>query len=100
MLYFEVWMLNKVITVCWTEHLASLLCLLLFAESHRFCNRVQDSYTLRCCPQVGNFGNNCTGEATLKKPYQNTVIKQTGLCLFVLSLDKYQRFDPKNSMLR
>ncbi|KAF2892694.1 hypothetical protein ILUMI_13477 [Ignelater luminosus] len=22
------------------------------AESHRFCNRVQDAYTLRCCPQV------------------------------------------------
>nr|XP_006825988.1 PREDICTED: histidine ammonia-lyase [Saccoglossus kowalevskii] len=22
------------------------------AESHRFCDRVQDSYTLRCCPQV------------------------------------------------
>ncbi|KAK7065477.1 hypothetical protein SK128_018842 [Halocaridina rubra] len=21
-------------------------------ESHRFCNRVQDAYTLRCCPQV------------------------------------------------
>lgn len=24
----------------------------LIAESHRFCNRVQDAYTLRCCPQV------------------------------------------------
>jgi len=23
-----------------------------FTESHRFCNRVQDAYTLRCCPQV------------------------------------------------
>lgn len=23
-----------------------------FLESHRFCNRVQDAYTLRCCPQV------------------------------------------------
>ncbi|KYB26333.1 histidine ammonia-lyase isoform X2 [Tribolium castaneum] len=22
------------------------------AESHRFCNKVQDAYTLRCCPQV------------------------------------------------
>lgn len=22
------------------------------SESHRFCNRVQDAYTLRCCPQV------------------------------------------------
>lgn len=22
------------------------------AESHRFCHRVQDAYTLRCCPQV------------------------------------------------
>eukprot|EP00094_Tigriopus_californicus_P002889 TCALIF_02786-PA protein Name:"Similar to Hal Histidine ammonia-lyase (Mus musculus)" AED:0.17 eAED:0.17 QI:40/0.36/0.41/1/0.72/0.75/12/0/632 len=22
------------------------------AQSHRFCNRVQDAYTLRCCPQV------------------------------------------------
>uniref|UniRef100_T1IGS0 Histidine ammonia-lyase n=1 Tax=Strigamia maritima TaxID=126957 RepID=T1IGS0_STRMM len=22
------------------------------ADSHRFCNRVQDAYTLRCCPQV------------------------------------------------
>lgn len=21
-------------------------------ESHRFCKRVQDAYTLRCCPQV------------------------------------------------
>ena len=21
-------------------------------ESHRFCDRVQDAYTLRCCPQV------------------------------------------------
>ncbi len=26
--------------------------LILFLESHRFCNRVQDAYTLRCCPQV------------------------------------------------
>ena len=25
---------------------------LLFSESHRFCDRVQDAYTLRCCPQV------------------------------------------------
>lgn len=25
---------------------------LFFLESHRFCNRVQDAYTLRCCPQV------------------------------------------------
>ena len=24
----------------------------LFLESHRFCDRVQDAYTLRCCPQV------------------------------------------------
>ena len=24
----------------------------LYVESHRFCNRVQDAYTLRCCPQV------------------------------------------------
>ena len=23
-----------------------------FTESHRFCDRVQDAYTLRCCPQV------------------------------------------------
>ncbi|EMP26916.1 Histidine ammonia-lyase [Chelonia mydas] len=23
------------------------------AESHRFCDRVQDAYTLRCCPQIG-----------------------------------------------
>lgn len=23
-----------------------------FPESHRFCDRVQDAYTLRCCPQV------------------------------------------------
>ena len=22
------------------------------AESHRFCNKVQDAYTIRCCPQV------------------------------------------------
>ena len=22
------------------------------SESHRFCDRVQDAYTLRCCPQV------------------------------------------------
>ena len=22
------------------------------AQSHRFCNRVQDAYTLRCAPQV------------------------------------------------
>lgn len=21
-------------------------------ESHRFCDRVQDAYTMRCCPQV------------------------------------------------
>ncbi|XP_078343287.1 histidine ammonia-lyase-like [Oculina patagonica] len=27
------------------------------AESHRFCNRVQDSYTLRCCPQVHGVVN-------------------------------------------
>jgi histidine ammonia-lyase len=25
---------------------------LFIPESHRFCNRVQDAYTLRCCPQV------------------------------------------------
>lgn len=24
----------------------------MITESHRFCNRVQDAYTLRCCPQV------------------------------------------------
>ena len=22
------------------------------SESHRFCDRVQDAYTMRCCPQV------------------------------------------------
>lgn len=27
------------------------------AESHRFCNRVQDAYTLRCCPQVHGVVN-------------------------------------------
>lgn len=27
------------------------------AESHRFCNRVQDAYTLRCCPQVHGIVN-------------------------------------------
>lgn len=27
------------------------------AESHRFCNRVQDAYTLRCCPQVHGVAN-------------------------------------------
>ena len=26
--------------------------ILLFLESHRFCDRVQDAYTLRCTPQV------------------------------------------------
>ena len=26
-------------------------------ESHRFCNRVQDAYTLRCCPQVHGIVN-------------------------------------------
>ena len=26
--------------------------LIYLIESHRFCNRVQDAYTLRCCPQV------------------------------------------------
>lgn len=26
--------------------------LIFVLESHRFCNRVQDAYTLRCCPQV------------------------------------------------
>ena len=38
-------------------------------ESHRFCNRVQDSYTLRCCPQVGGLVNISlsTGEGTIKK---------------------------------
>lgn len=25
---------------------------ILILESHRFCNRVQDAYTMRCCPQV------------------------------------------------
>ncbi|XP_059843794.1 histidine ammonia-lyase isoform X3 [Hypanus sabinus] len=25
------------------------------AESHRFCNRVQDAYTLRCCPQALDY---------------------------------------------
>ena len=31
----------------------SLLGLFIFLiESHRFCNRVQDAYTFRCCPQV------------------------------------------------
>ena len=28
---------------------------LILLESHRFCNRVQDAYTLRCCPQVRGF---------------------------------------------
>ncbi|XP_064633596.1 histidine ammonia-lyase-like [Lineus longissimus] len=27
------------------------------AESHRFCNRVQDAYTIRCCPQVHGVVN-------------------------------------------
>ncbi|CAG5126742.1 unnamed protein product, partial [Candidula unifasciata] len=27
------------------------------SESHRFCNRVQDAYTLRCCPQVHGIVN-------------------------------------------
>lgn len=27
------------------------------AQSHRFCNRVQDAYTLRCCPQVHGIVN-------------------------------------------
>ncbi|XP_050412353.1 histidine ammonia-lyase [Patella vulgata] len=27
------------------------------AESHRFCTRVQDAYTLRCCPQVHGIVN-------------------------------------------
>ncbi|XP_072025814.1 histidine ammonia-lyase-like [Amphiura filiformis] len=27
------------------------------SQSHRFCNRVQDSYTLRCCPQVHGVVN-------------------------------------------
>lgn len=27
------------------------------AESHRFCDRVQDAYTLRCCPQVHGIAN-------------------------------------------
>uniref|UniRef100_A0A8D2LE41 Histidine ammonia-lyase n=1 Tax=Varanus komodoensis TaxID=61221 RepID=A0A8D2LE41_VARKO len=26
-------------------------------ESHRFCDRVQDAYTLRCCPQVHGIAN-------------------------------------------
>ncbi|XP_070559216.1 histidine ammonia-lyase-like isoform X2 [Ptychodera flava] len=25
------------------------------AESHRFCDRVQDAYTMRCCPQAADF---------------------------------------------
>ncbi|KAK9516475.1 hypothetical protein VZT92_024401 [Zoarces viviparus] len=27
------------------------------AESHRFCDRVQDAYTMRCCPQVHGITN-------------------------------------------
>ncbi|XP_051916570.1 histidine ammonia-lyase-like [Hippocampus zosterae] len=27
------------------------------AESHRFCDRVQDAYTMRCCPQVHGISN-------------------------------------------
>uniref|UniRef100_A0A4W6F1W4 Histidine ammonia-lyase n=1 Tax=Lates calcarifer TaxID=8187 RepID=A0A4W6F1W4_LATCA len=27
------------------------------AESHRFCDRVQDAYTMRCCPQVHGVAN-------------------------------------------
>uniref|UniRef100_A0A146P6X8 Histidine ammonia-lyase n=1 Tax=Fundulus heteroclitus TaxID=8078 RepID=A0A146P6X8_FUNHE len=27
------------------------------AESHRFCERVQDAYTMRCCPQVHGIAN-------------------------------------------
>ncbi|XP_029010546.1 histidine ammonia-lyase isoform X2 [Betta splendens] len=27
------------------------------AESHRFCDRVQDAYTMRCCPQVHGIAN-------------------------------------------
>lgn len=27
-----------------------------FIESHRFCDRVQDAYTMRCCPQVSLMG--------------------------------------------
>nr|XP_060633269.1 histidine ammonia-lyase isoform X1 [Anolis sagrei ordinatus] len=31
------------------------------AESHRFCDRVQDAYTLRCCPQVHGVVNDTIG---------------------------------------
>nr|XP_042715635.1 histidine ammonia-lyase [Chrysemys picta bellii] len=34
-----------------------LLCLSPSIESHRFCDRVQDAYTLRCCPQVHGVAN-------------------------------------------
>lgn len=83
--YVEVWTLNEVTTARWTKHLASLLCLYLLSESHRFCNRVQDSYTLRCCPQVSDFSNTCTGTATIKKPCQNNLINQTDLSLVARS---------------
>ncbi|XP_007947963.1 histidine ammonia-lyase [Orycteropus afer afer] len=31
------------------------------AESHRFCDRVQDAYTLRCCPQIHGVVNDTIG---------------------------------------
>lgn len=98
--YFKVWTLNEVSRARWTKYLAASFCLYLLSESHRFCNRVQDSYTLRCCPQVRDFANNCTGKATIKKLCQNTLIKQTGHSLFALSLDKQLKIDPNlNSIL-
>lgn len=93
------WTLNEVSRARWTKYLAASFCLYLLSESHRFCNRVQDSYTLRCCPQVRDFANNCTGKATIKKLCENTLIKQTGHSLFARSLDKQLKIDPKNSIL-
>uniref|UniRef100_A0A2K5CIT6 Histidine ammonia-lyase n=2 Tax=Simiiformes TaxID=314293 RepID=A0A2K5CIT6_AOTNA len=42
------------------ETISNMICLLSSTsstESHRFCDRVQDAYTLRCCPQVHGVVN-------------------------------------------
>ena len=36
----------------YTSYDVDFLFMFPFSESHRFCDRVQDAYTLRCCPQV------------------------------------------------
>ena len=49
---FFAWSIVTNVYFCQTDQLCHDL-VFFNSESHRFCNKVQDAYTVRCVPQVG-----------------------------------------------